>query len=74
MEILTRQEAADRLGISVSHLDEERRAGRIAYIQQKKQGRVFITPEACDAYLVRGTHEARPVNVVVNTFRHRRKK
>ena len=46
MTLLTRKEAAAHLGISVELLDQERRAGRIAYIQRKPGCKVWITEEA----------------------------
>ena len=59
-DLLTRKEAADRLGISLMTLDAERSGGRLAYIQRKPGGKVWITQEAIDEYLARATHPARP--------------
>ena len=50
-DLLTRKEAADRLGISLMTLDAERSGGRLAYIQRKPGGKVWITQEAIDEYL-----------------------
>lgn len=60
MVLLTRKEAAARLGISVCLLDQERSAGRLAYIQRKPGSKVWITEEAITEYLARITHQARP--------------
>lgn len=60
MVLLTRKEAAARLGVSVELLDQERRSGRLTYIQRKPGSKVWITEEALVEYLVRATHQARP--------------
>lgn len=60
MTLMTRKEAAARLGISVDLLDQERNAGRLAYIQRKPGCKVWITDEAIAEYLARATHQARP--------------
>ncbi len=74
MELLTREQAAERLGISVSTLDYERVAGNLEYIQRKRYGKVWITDDAIKAYLARGTHSAKPERpAVINTLRKRRK-
>ena len=72
-KLLTRKEAADRLGVSVVTLDAERSAGRLAYIQSKPGGKVWITEAAIEEYLARATHPARPERLVVQTYRKRRK-
>ena len=58
--LLTRKEAAARLGITVMTLDAERNSGHLAYIQRKPGGKVWITEEALAEYLARATHPARP--------------
>lgn len=58
--LLTRKEAAARLGITVMTLDAERSSGHLAYIQRKPGGKVWITEEALAEYLARATHPARP--------------
>lgn len=74
MELLTREQAAERLGISVSTLDYERLSGNLEYIQRKRYGKVWITDEAIKAYLARGTHSVKPERpAVINTYRKRRK-
>lgn len=60
MTLLTRKEAAERLGMAVSTLDLERAAGRLAYIQRCPGGKVWVTEEAIAEYLARATHAARP--------------
>lgn len=69
MTLLTRKEAAAKLGISVDLLDQERSTGRLAYIQRKPGSKVWITDEAIVEYLARATHQARPERRV--TARHR---
>ena len=46
MTLMTRKEAAARLGISVDLLDQERSAGRLAYIQRKPGSKVCRVPGA----------------------------
>ncbi len=60
MTLMTRKEAAAKLGISVDLLDQERSAGRLAYIQRKPSCKVWITDEAIAEYLARATRQARP--------------
>ena len=79
MELLTREQAAERLGISVSTLDNERVAGNLEYIQRKRYGKVWITEEAIKAYLARGTHSALPekparITSPYQTYREQRKR
>lgn len=61
MNLLTRKEAASKLGVSLVTLDEERRGGHIAYIQRKPGGKVWTSAEAIEDYLARSTHPARPL-------------
>ena len=58
--LLSRKEAAARLGVSVVTLDGERSSGHLAYIQRKPGGKVWISEEAIVEYLARATHQARP--------------
>jgi len=79
MELLTREQAAERLGISVSTLDNERVAGNLEYIQRKRYGKVWITEEAIRSYLSRGTHSALPekparITSPYQTYRKQRKR
>lgn len=70
-ELLSRREAADRLGVTPETLDSYRRQGLLAYIQHKPNGRVLIQADAIDAFLARGNH---PVAPLTNrpTYRKRR--
>lgn len=71
--LLTRKEAAAKLGVTVATLDAERTSGHLAYIQRKPGGKVWITEEAISEYLTRATHPARPlVRTNRDTFRKRR--
>lgn len=54
---LTREEAADYLGISLRTLDYRRSEGKLPF--EKVGGRVLIPVEACEAYLRRGYVPAR---------------
>lgn len=58
--LLTRKEAAARLGVAVATLDAERAGGHLAFIQRKPGGKVWVTEEAIEEYLARATHRARP--------------
>lgn len=71
--LLTRKEAAARLGVSLVTLDAERSSGHLAYIQRKPGGKVWICEEAIAEYLERATHPARPaISPVTGTYRKRR--
>lgn len=71
-KLLTRLEAAEMLGISHDTLDRLRAEGKIAYIQHKPGGKVWITEDAIAEYIARATHPAEPVRSVVKTYRNRR--
>lgn len=71
-KLLTRKQAAEILGISLNTLDAERMSGRLAYIQRKPGGKVWITEAALEEYLARGTHQARPERSVQGTYRKQR--
>ncbi len=58
--LLTRKEAAARLGISVGTLDTERAEGHLAFVQRKPGGKVWIKEEAIEEYIARATHRAKP--------------
>lgn len=73
MTLLTRKEAAAHLGISVDLLDQERRTGRLAYMQRKPGSKVWITEEAIAEYLARITHQARP-EIKPTRFHYQRRK
>lgn len=72
MVLLTRKEAAARLGMSLPTLDAERSSGRLAYIQRKPGSKVWITEEAIAEYLTRITHPARPEIKTTRTSCRRR--
>ena len=71
-KLLTRKQAAEILGISLTTLDLERTSGRLAYIQRKPGGKVWITEAALQEYLARGTHQVRPERAVQGTYRKQR--
>lgn len=71
-KLLTRLEAAEMLDISHDTLDRLRKEGKIAYIQHKPGGKVWITEDAITEYLARATHPAGPVRPVQTTYRRRR--
>lgn len=71
--LLTRKEAAARLGVSLPTLDAERNTGHLAYIQRKPGGKVWIAEEAISEYLARATHQAKPdFKMGRATYRRRR--
>ena len=70
--LLTRDEAAKRLGISKCTVDRLRRAGKIAYVQHIPNGKVWFTEEALTEYIARITHPAKAVPTVRETYRKRR--
>lgn len=73
MNLLTRQQAAERLGMSVWTLDSERRCGKLAFIQRKANGKVLIPEEAIKDYLARAMHPVKPeIREVRDTFRRKR--
>lgn len=70
-KLITRKEAAARLGISTKTLDAARFSGRISYIQYVENGCVYFTEKNLQEYIARRTHQAKPVQVT-NTYRRRR--
>ena len=71
--LLTRKEAAARLGISLVTLDEARKFGRIAFIQRVPGGKCFFTEEAIAEYIARCTHPVKnTVKFAGATYRQRR--
>ena len=72
IELLTRKQAAETLGISLNTLDAERNSGRLAFIQYKRGGKVWISKEALEEYLARATHQTRPERAVQGTYRKKR--
>ena len=71
--LLSRKEAAARLGISEDTLDAERSAGHLAFIQRKPGGKVLITERAIAEYLERATHPVKTAALFTGaTYRKRR--
>jgi len=72
-KLLTRKEAAARLGVSLVTLDEECKAKRLTYIQRAAGCKVFFRESDLDAWLARCTHQALPVQVLERpTYRRKR--
>lgn len=76
--MLSRQQAAERMGISLDVLDRLRSSGELAYVQHRKGSKVWIPEWAITEYFDRITRPARPVKsepvVVLKTYRKRRAK
>lgn len=76
--MLSRQQAAERMGISLDVLDRLRSSGELAYVQHRKGSKVWIPEWAITEYFARITHAARPVQrepvLVLKTYRKRRAK
>lgn len=71
--LLTRQQAAERMGISVDALDKLRSAGELTYVQHHKGSKVWIPEAAISEYFSRITRPARPASKpVLQTYRKRR--
>ncbi len=73
-KLLTRKEAAEYLGVSLTQLDEARRQKRIAYVQYVQNGCVYFTHQALEEYVARATHRAGPINAGRETYRNPRRK
>lgn len=72
-KLLTRQEAAQMLGITVSTLDIIRRSGNIEYIQYTDNGRVFFTEYGLQQFINKSTHQAISRSASSPTYRKRRR-
>lgn len=76
--MLSRQQAAERMGISLDVLDRLRSSGELAYVQHRKGSKVWIPEWAITEYFTRITKSARPVKnepvLVLKTYRKRRAK
>lgn len=72
-KLLTRLEAAERLGVSHDTLDRLRAEGKIAYIQHKPGGKVWISEDAIAEYIARATHPAVAPTAATATYRKVRK-
>lgn len=72
-DLLTRKQAAERLGVSLVTLDEERAAGRIGFIQRAPGCKVFFRESDLDTWLARNSHQPIPVQILSReTYRRRR--
>ena len=71
-KMMTRQEAADVLCISVATIDRLRKSGQLGYIQRTANGKVWISMDAVEAYIARITHPAMPEQENRQTYRKRR--
>lgn len=72
-DLLTRKQAAERLGVSLVTLDEERAAGRIGFIQRAPGCKVFFRESDLDAWLARNSHQPIPIQVLSRTTYRRRR-
>ncbi len=70
--LYTREQAADKLGMSTDTLDRERARGAIAYIQRRPGCKVFFSTTAIQEYLARNTRPATPPQEIRVTYRRRR--
>ena len=71
-KLLTRKQAAEYLGISLTQLDEARKQKRIAYIQYVSNGSVYFTEQALEEYVASSTHRAGPLQPNRTTYRKQR--
>lgn len=69
--LLTRQEAAERMRVSTMTVDRLRKAGKLKYVQGMANGKVWIPEEAITEYFAKMTHSAIPQ--ITETYRKRRK-
>lgn len=70
--LLTRKEAAARLGVTVQTIDALRTSGKLAYLQRAPNAKVFFSEASIEEYLARITHRAKP-EMIGDTYRKRRK-
>lgn len=70
--LLTRVEAAAKLGVAAVTVDRLRKAGKLAYVQHTPNGKVWISEDAIAEYIARATHLAIPNAAVRDTYRKRR--
>ena len=70
-KLISRNEAANILGISVTALDQARSCVHITYVQYVENGCVYFTERALQEYVTRCTHRARPLDNTP-TYRKRR--
>lgn len=60
-KLISRKEAAEILGISLTTLDTARQNGLIAYIQYVENGCVYFTSACLQDYIQNCTHRANPI-------------
>ena len=72
-KLITRKEAAEMLGISITTLDAARNSGQIAYIQYVENGCVYFTAAGLQEFVAKCTHRAKPM-VCRQTYRKPRTK
>lgn len=60
-KMITRKEAAQILGISITTLDQARTSGLISFVQYVDNGCVYFTETAIREYIARCTHRAKPI-------------
>lgn len=70
-KLLTRKEAANVLGMSLTTLDSVRSAGQIAYVQYVDNGCVYFTEANLQEFVARSTHRVKP-REVASAYRRRR--
>lgn len=70
--LISRKDAARKLGISLKMLDQARLSGKIAYVQFVENGCVYFTENAIDEYVAKSTHRAKPVETSRSTYRKKR--
>lgn len=70
-KLLTRKEAANVLGISLTTLDAVRSAGQIAFVQYVDNGCVYFTEANLQEFVARATHRVKPREIT--PVRHRRR-
>ena len=70
--LITRKEAARRLGISVKTLDLARESGAISFVQFTENGCVYFTENAIEEYIAKHTYTAKTSEDGRTTYRRRR--
>ena len=70
-KLLTRKEAANLLGISLTTLDAVRSAGQIAFVQYVDNGCVYFTEANLQEFVAKATHRVKPREIAAA---HRRRR
>lgn len=68
-KLITRKEAAQILGISITTLDAARNNGQISYVQYVPNGCVFFTDSGLQECIAKCTHRAKPEEKPGFTYR-----